>query len=70
MTIKVLHLFLSRLHAQHGTQCRAQTHNSEIKTSAEIKSWMLKQLSHPCAPKVFHFIQLLKLLSIPRWDAA
>ena len=38
---------LSRLHSQHGAQWRAWSHNLEIMTWAEIKSWTLDWLSHP-----------------------
>ena len=41
----------SRLHAQCGAQCGAQTHDPEIVTQAEIKSQMLKWLSHPGSPR-------------------
>ena len=33
-------------------QCRARSHNSEIITLAEIKSWGLNLLSHTGAPRV------------------
>ena len=39
--------FLSRLHPQHRAQCGAWTHDPEIDTWAEIKSWIPNQLSHP-----------------------
>ena len=42
---------LSRPHAQCGVHCRAQSHNHEIMTWAEIKSWRLNWLSHPGTPK-------------------
>ena len=42
--------FWSRLHGQDRAQCRAQTHDPDIKTWAEIKSRMLNQLSHLGAP--------------------
>lgn len=45
--------FLSRLHVQPGSQHRAWTHNSEIKTWAEIKSQMLNQPSHSGAPSLW-----------------
>lgn len=32
-----IYLFLSSLHAHHGAQCRALTHDTEIKTWAELK---------------------------------
>ena len=41
---------LSRLHAQGGAQCGVWTHNPEVKTWTEIKSWMFNRLSHPSAP--------------------
>ena len=44
-------LFLSRLHAQRGAQHGAWTHDPEIKTWAEIKSWTLNRFSRPGAPK-------------------
>ena len=34
------------------TECRARTHNPEIMTWAETKTWMLNWLSHPRAPKL------------------
>ena len=42
---------LSRLHAQHRAWCRAWSHDPDVMTWAEIKSWTLNQLSHPSAPK-------------------
>ena len=55
-------LFLSKLHAQHGTQCWAWIHDAEIKTWAEIKSWILNQLSHPGTPSILtKFHSLLRL---------
>ena len=38
---------LSKLHAQHRAQSGVPSHGREIMTGAEIKSWMLNQLSHP-----------------------
>ena len=46
---------LSRLHTQCGAQCGTWTHDTEIKTWAEIESWMLNWLSHPGAPVWFFF---------------
>lgn len=39
--------FLSRLHPQHRAQCGAWTHDPEIDTWAEIKSWIPNWLNHP-----------------------
>ena len=50
---------ISRLHAEHGAWCRAQSHDPEMMTWdhdppimiwAEIKSWSLNWLIHPGAP--------------------
>ena len=46
---------LGRLHPQHGSQCRARSHNPERMTSAKIKSQMLNQLSYPDAPIFFSY---------------
>ena len=51
--------FLSRLHVQHRDQCEAWTHNTQIKTWAEIKSQSLNWLSHPGAP---HWLFLFFLI--------
>ena len=45
-----LFFFLSRLHAQRGVHHGARTHEPEINTQDEIKSWMPNGLSHPGAP--------------------
>lgn len=50
---------LSRLPAH--TQHRAQPHNPEIMTSAEIKSGMLIQLSHPGVPVLSHLKKVVSL---------
>ena len=52
---QVLLLFLSRLCTGWGTQCETWTHNPEIKTWAEIKSWTLNWLSHPGPPTCIIF---------------
>ena len=52
---QVLLLFLSRLCTGWGTQCETWTHDPEIKTWAEIKSWMLNWLSHPGPPTCIIF---------------
>ena len=46
---------LSRLHTQYRAGCRVQSHNPEIMTQVEIKSWTLNQPSHPGIP---HFTGL------------
>ena len=45
---------LSILHAQNRASLGAQSHDHEIMTWAEIKSWLLDQLSHLGA--YVHFI--------------
>ena len=42
---------LSRLHTQHGAQCRTRPHDPEIMTWAEIKSQTLNWLNHPDTPQ-------------------
>ena len=44
---------LSRVHAQHRAWHGAWSHDGEIMTGAEIKSWWLHWLSHPGAPDFF-----------------
>ena len=38
--------FKSRFHTHCGAQLQAWPHNPETNTQAEVKSWMLNQLSH------------------------
>lgn len=47
-------IFLSALHARIGG---TQTHNPEIKTAAEIKSQMFKQLRQPGTPNALDFLK-------------
>lgn len=39
-------------HPARGARHETQSHNPEVMTSAEIKSRMLSQLSHPGAPNM------------------
>lgn len=39
----------SSLHREHGTQCRAQSQDAEIMTSADIKSRTFNYPRHPGA---------------------
>ena len=50
LTFWSIYLFLSRLHAQHETPCRAWIHDPETKTWVEIKSQMLNPLSNQGIP--------------------
>ena len=45
----------SRLRAERGTRCRAQSQDPEIMTWAETKSQTFNQMSHPGAPKVYTY---------------
>ena len=56
-----IYLFISRLHTGHGAQHRAQTHNSEFKTRAEIKRCTLNWPSHLSGPDFPHFLQAYTL---------
>ena len=47
---------LSRLHSWNGVWCRAQSHNPEIMTWAEIKSRTLNWLSHPGTSLMWYFL--------------
>ena len=63
----------SRLPTKHGSQPGAQSHNSEIMTWVEIKTWMPNRLSHPDAPGhtnilieyTFHSLKLLLCAFFP-----
>ena len=43
-------IYIYIFQAQHRAQCGAWTHDTEIKTWAEVKSQPLNQLSHPGTP--------------------
>ena len=44
-----------RLPAEHRAWNRAQSHDPEIMTWAEIKSWMLNWQSHPNSSEIYNF---------------
>ena len=57
---------LSRLCAELGARCRAQSHNSEITARLETKNWMLNPLRHPgMPPYYFSFLNFLNIISVP-----
>ena len=58
----IFYFFKNRLHAQHGPQCRARTHDPEIKTWAAINSGTLNPLNHPDASILFYCLTVLLLL--------
>ena len=60
----------SRLHTQHGAQCRAQSHNPGIMTWADIKSRTVNH--HPGAPNSPFFLinicsNIIALVTALRW---
>ena len=50
----------SRLPAECGAHQRTWSHNAEIMTLAEVKSWLLNRLSHPCAQSVVSYRPLCR----------